>query len=171
MIDSKLTFRIQEIPEGWSSRVVELTPGDLDFEDIRLKSASVTVNFEKTLHFIKVDFHVDCVVYLTCDRSLDEFEQAVSGSYEVLFKSEVEEVSETETSKVKEFNVYELTLSVESEVQETIYLNQPIKKIHPRYLDDQGKPIEFETRRFGERGDEDEPGIDPRWEALKKLKN
>lgn len=171
MINSKLTFRIQEIPDGKSERRISLDPEDLDFEGLELKQATVEVRFEKTRYFIDVDFNVEADLFLICDRSLDEFEYHVQGSYEVLFKPEVEEVSVGKNSRVKQFDVRDLTLSIDQEVRDTVYLELPVKKLHPRYLDEEGVPLEFETRSFGDSAEEEEDSVDPRWEALKKLKD
>jgi uncharacterized metal-binding protein YceD (DUF177 family) len=171
VIDSKLTFKIQEIPEGKSERSVCLSDDDLEFDDLKLKKAVVGIQFEKTTHFINVDFDVEAFLLVTCDRSLEEFEQHVMGSYEVLFKPDIEDVSEGEHSKVKQFNIHDLTLSIDLEVRDTILLELPVKKLHPRFLDEEGNPLDFETRTFGDVSPDDEDLADPRWEALKKLKN
>jgi len=171
VIDSKLTFKIQEIPDGKSERSISLNAEDLDFDDLKLKQAILEVRFEKTRYFIDVDFHVEADLILTCDRSLDEFEYHVQGNYEVLFKPEVEDVSVGIDSRVKQFDVRDLALSIDQEVRDTIYLELPVKKLHPRYLDEEGIPLEFETRSFGDSSEEEEDPVDPRWEALKKLKD
>ncbi len=171
VIDSKLTFKIQEIPEGKSERNVSLTDDDLEFDGLKLKKAVVEIQFEKTTHFINTDFDVDAILWVTCDRSLEEFEQRIQGSYEVLFKPEIEEVSEGENSKVKQFNIHDLTLSIHAEVRDTILLELPVKKLHPKFLDAEGNPLDFQTRTYGDISPDDEDLADPRWEALKKLKN
>jgi uncharacterized metal-binding protein YceD (DUF177 family) len=171
VIESKLTFRIQEIPEGKSKRDVSLSDDDLSFDICTLNKAVVKIHFEKTTHFINVEFTVEAGMMVICDRSLEEFEKTVEGKYEVLFKPEVEDVSEGESSKVKQFNIHELTLSIDDEVRDTILLGLPAKILHPRFLDEDGNPSEFETRSFGDVSPDDEEIADPRWEALKKLKN
>jgi len=169
--DSKLTFKIQEIPEGKSSRDIALSHDDLTFENHELNKAVVSIQFEKTTHFINVQFSVEAGLMVICDRSLESFEKQVTGQYEVLFKPEVEDTAEGETSKVKQFNIRDLTLSIDDEVRDTILLELPVKILHPRFLDEDGNPLEFETQSFGDISPVDEEIADPRWEALKKLKN
>ncbi|MEX2574116.1 MAG: DUF177 domain-containing protein [Balneolaceae bacterium] len=191
MSESKLAFGIQEIPEGKSERTIALESGDLIFEEgetgvfeegetdsgtgarfrnVKLKQAELAVSFEKTAHFINVDFRISAVLIIVCDRSLEKFEYPVKGSYTVLFKPEVEAVSEGENSKVKQFDSHDSTLNIGKEVRDTVLLELPVKKLHPRFLDEQGKPVDFETRVFGKEETGDGNAIDPRWEALKKLK-
>ncbi|MEX1011187.1 MAG: DUF177 domain-containing protein [Balneolaceae bacterium] len=171
MNDSKLTFRILEIPDGKSTREVELAGEELQIEDRKVLSARVSFRFDRSLHFVKVDFDVNAVMSLQCDRSLDYFEHPVSGSYTVLFKPEAEEISETSEGKIKPFDSRDLTLSLDQEVRDTILLALPIRILHPRFLDESGEPMDFGTKRFGTAGRDMEKSSDPRWEPLKHLKN
>lgn len=170
VVDSKLTFRIQELPEGKSERRITLSGDELELEALDVKHADVDVRFYKTTHFIKIDFDVSALVTLTCDRSLDEFDYNATGTYSVIFEPDPESVSEDASVRIKAINSSDLTLTIEQEVRDTIMLGLPAKKIHPRFLDSEGRPLEFETRTFGKR-ESDEPVTDPRWETLKKLKN
>jgi len=61
-------------------------------------------------------------------------------------------------------------IDLEQDVRDTILLNLPTKKLHPRYLDEDGNPKEVLNEQFGDIPDEDEETIDPRWEKLKDLK-
>lgn len=167
---SKLEFNIVEIPEGESRRTVGLSSEDLDLSPYDFKGAEIDLCFYRTLHFIRVNFHVDADVELVCDRSLATYIQPVASDYEVLFKVDVQEETENEDGAVRRFNFSSNTLSVEEEVRDTVMLNIPIKKLHPKFIDEEGNPEEFETRKYGDIQEESEQ-IDPRWEKLKQLKN
>ncbi|MGD8426080.1 MAG: DUF177 domain-containing protein [Balneolaceae bacterium] len=169
---SKLEFKIVEIPEGESRRTVGLSDEDLDLSPYEFKGADIDLLFYRTLHFIRVNFHLNADVQLVCDRSLESYIQPIESDYEVVFKVDVQEESEDENGAIRRFNFSSNTLSIEDEVRDTILLNIPIRKLHPRFLDEKGQPTNFETKSFGDisedNGTED---IDPRWEELKKLKN
>lgn len=166
----KLEFNIVEIPEGESQRTVGLAEGDLDLSPYEFRGGDVRLSFYRALHFIRVNFLVEADVELVCDRSLENYIQPIASAYEVLFKVDVKEETENEDGAVRRFNFSSNTLSVEEEVRDTIMLKIPIKKLHPKFLDEDGKPREFETKKYGEIQDESGQ-IDPRWEKLKKLKN
>jgi uncharacterized metal-binding protein YceD (DUF177 family) len=167
---SKLTFKIQELPDGKSSRSVSLNRGDLALSDeVVLDEGLVEIEFYKTNHFIEVKFKVDVEAELTCDRSLKLFYERLEASYHVLFEPNPVENTETDKGAVRQIPADHLLLDIEKLVRDTIMLEVPARKIHPDYLDDEGKLKEFETQTFGPEADEDET-IDPRWSALKKLK-
>lgn len=169
---SKLEFYITEIPEGESRRVVELSDDDLDMSPNDFLGAELELDFYRTLHFIRVNFHVDSEVKLICDRSLEPYTQPIEADYEVVFKVDVEEETEDENGAVRRFNFSSNTLNIEDEVRDTILLNVPIKKLHPKFLDEEGNPKEFDTKQFGDVPEDDEgEKMDPRWEKLKELKN
>lgn len=169
---SKLEFNIAEIPEGESQRVVYLSDEDLDMSPYDFLGAELDLEFYRTLHFIRVQFHVDSQVELECDRSLELYNQPIQADYEVVFKVDVKEETEDENGAVRRFNFSSNTLNIEDEVRDTILLNVPIKKLHPKFLDEDGNPKEFDTKQFGDvREDDEAEGIDPRWEKLKELKN
>lgn len=169
---SKLVFNIVEIPEGQSRRTLALKAEDLDLSPYTFEGGEMDIEFYRTLHFIRVNFMVQADVEIQCDRSLDYFVKPVDAEYEVVFKVDVEEETEDEDGAVRSFNFSSNTLSIEEEVRDTIMLQIPIKKLHPRFLDEEGNPKEFEQKTFGSSGGgSEEEAIDPRWEELKKLKN
>lgn len=169
---SKLEFKIVEIPEGESRQTVDLSEEDLDLSPYKFEGGKVELLFYRTLHFIRVNFHVDSEVELECDRSLENYIQPIESDYEVVFKVDVREEKEDENGAVRRFDFSTNSLSIENEVRDTIFLNIPIKKLHPKFLDEEGKPKEFETKSYGDtRKDDDTEVIDPRWEKLKELKD
>lgn len=168
---SKLTFNIIDIPDGQSRRVVELEEADLDLSPHQFKGGSVDLEFYRTLHFIRVNFTVHTGVELICDRSLKPFVLPVEDDFQVVFKVDVEQETEDEEGAVRRFNFSSNTLSVEEEVRDTIMLNVPMQKIHPDYLDEEGEPVDFETKSYGDVKSSEQAAIDPRWEKLKELKN
>lgn len=168
---SKLTFNIIDIPDGQSRRVVEMEEDDLDLSPHQFKGGSVDLEFYRTLHFIRVNFTVHTGVELICDRSLKPFVLPVEDDFQVVFKVDVEQETEDEEGAVRRFNFSSNTLSVEDEVRDTIMLNVPMQKIHPDYLDEEGEPVDFETKSYGDVKSSEQAAIDPRWEKLKELKN
>jgi uncharacterized metal-binding protein YceD (DUF177 family) len=170
---SKLVFKIVEIPEGHSRRELELEEDDLELTPYAFKGGHVELEFYRTLHFIQVDIEIKADVELECDRSLELFIYPVEAGYEVIFKVDVKEETEDEHGAVRRFNFSSNTLSIEDEVRDTILLNIPMQALHPRFLDEEGNPKDFQTKTFGETGENenDNEEIDPRWDELKKLKN
>ncbi len=165
-----LKFKIFEIPEGPSQRAVQLQPEDLDLGNIPFKGGSIEIEFYRTIEFIRANFSISARVELICDRSLDIFEYPVEKDYEVLFKTEKVDESADEYGAIRNFDTKYQQIDLEQDVRDTILLVLPVKKLHPRFLDQDGKPKEFLNQQFGDTPEEGEDYIDPRWEALKELK-
>lgn len=166
----KLTFNIQDIPEGSSSTSYVLKETDLDLEPYKNLGGVIALDFNRTLYFIQVKFTVDIDVELVCDRSLKSFIYNVNRNFEVLFKVGVEKAKAEENCMIRPFDFDSLELNIEQDVRDTVLLDIPAKKIHPDYIDEDGSITNFETQKFGKQAVENDT-IDPRWEKLKKLKN
>jgi uncharacterized metal-binding protein YceD (DUF177 family) len=165
-----LKFKIFEIPEEQSEKTVELGTDELDLGDITFKGGSVHIEFYRSLHFIRTQFTVTATIELTCDRSLDAYDYTLDQDYEVLFKAEDIEESADENGAVRNYDNASQQIDLGQDVRDTILLNLPTKKLHPRFLDNDGNPKEYLDEKFGDIPD-DEERIDPRWEKLKDLKD
>lgn len=165
-------FKIFELPEGQSNKTLELDADALDLgEDVTFKGGVLEIDFYRTEQFIRAQFEVEATVELICDRSLDAFDHKVHQNYEVLFKADEIEESADENGAVRSYDHASQQIDLEQDVRDTILLNLPTKKLHPRFLDENGNPKEVLNEQFGDIPDEDEDQIDPRWEKLKDLKD
>lgn len=168
-----LEFYIQDIPEEFSTQTLDLDPEDLEIDPHTFKGGTIDLEFYRTLHHIRVNFTITTDVELTCDRSLEPFDHHIEADYEVLFKVDVQEEKEDEKGAVRRFNFDSNTINIEDEVRDTILLNIPVKKVHPKFVDEDGRIKEFEDKKFGTPDGEEaeEEPIDPRWQKLKELKS
>jgi uncharacterized protein len=125
------------------------------------------VVLDKHETFIEADFSIKGNVTLTCDRSLDTFEEPVDIHKKVMFK-----YGETPGEMSDEIVIIardETSLELGQLIYEFIVVSVPIKKLHPRFRTEEAE-IEGEGKIVYRASTENEPGADPRWDALKKLK-
>ncbi len=159
-----IEFKVNEIPDGKSEQVLSIDPIQIDIEDVELNNLQLKVHFDKSTETIRLHFNVIANVILICDRSLDPFDYIIDRDYDIVFnEGEVEEI-EDEHSAIRFLNRHENKIRIDKEVRDTILLGVPIKKLHPKYLDENGNPTDFQ-KTFS-----DKEYIDPRWEKLKSLK-
>jgi uncharacterized metal-binding protein YceD (DUF177 family) len=163
-------FRITDIPEGDSHLELDFDSEQLQLMDYPHKNGHLKLDLKKTEHFIKADFSVEVVLQLVCDRSLDTFDYPVNTAYSITFKAEATEEKTDEHEAIRNIDYISNTINIEEDVRDSILLSIPIKKIHPRFLDESGNPVDYVSDTFGDVACDDEERIDPRWEALKKLK-
>lgn len=164
---AKTVFKISDIPEGKSTRSLELGPDELELGYPQKGDIRVDVRFERRQGSILVEFDTRAVFVLTCDRSLDDFDHEIECSYRVLFKQNDVVEQDDETMATRLLDVSGNKMSITDELRDSILLEIPIKKLHPRFYDEHGEPLPFQ-KQFGETG---EPENDPRWDALKNLKD
>ena len=134
---------------------------------------TVDVMLDKQETLITARFVIDGSVVLTCDRSLEEFDYPLHVEEALLYQYGEEEEELTDeimiiTSRTQHINVAQ-------PIYEFIALAVPMKRLHPKYADDDHPLVEGEIVFSSQQDDTVDTAtdttVDPRWEALKKLKN
>lgn len=156
-------FKYDKIPFGISRRQLEPDPAEFDFDGLEVEHIQLDVDFTKNQQSTTVSFQVSAQMQLVCDRSLETFPKTLTGSYQVIFKIGTEPEEEADEAW-RPLDVSSNKIDITKEVRDTILLSVPVKKLHPRFYDENGEETPFE-QSFP-----DEPRIDPRWETLKQLK-
>ncbi|MEX0778485.1 MAG: DUF177 domain-containing protein [Balneolales bacterium] len=160
-----ITFKLNEIPEGKSSRKVNISTEELELSTLDVKNVMLHIDFIKTERSLQLSFDVEAEASLVCDRSLDKFDQVIAGEYNIIFDTKIEEEDEGEKDAARLLDVAKDEIDISKEVRDTILLSVPAKKLHPRFYDEEGNPSEF-SERYPDKDYED-----PRWDALKKLQD
>jgi uncharacterized protein len=131
------------------------------------------VELDKHETFIEATFNVTGLANLICDRSLDPFDYPVRFKRKIVFKygDKDEEISDEIIVIHRDTD----TLELGQYIYEFIGLEIPIKKLHPRYqqeedIDDNAEGKIIYTAGDTNKDPESDDDIDPRWEKLKKLK-
>lgn len=158
-----LTLEIVDFLSG--TRTVELTPTaeDLELDPADFRDIRVTAQLDRTGNRIFVQFDVTGTARLQCDRTLVDFDQDLDGRYGVLFAPpEEREGLGDAPDDVREFDPVTHTLDVTEAVRDTLLLSIPLRRIAPGAED---VPIKTSF------GSEDDDIADPRWEALRALRD
>ncbi|MFQ3214453.1 MAG: hypothetical protein ACI9XJ_000117 [Marivirga sp.] len=156
----------------------EYTVSDAFFEQfggeiVENGKVKIIISLDKRENIMEATITFAGYVDLLCDRSLKDFQHPIQVEKKVLLKYGLEE-SEFED------NVFIITKSTQvinlsQFIYETIALEVPLKKIHPDEVQDDEDnnqyyyiDEEFESEDDNSPKDEE---VDPRWAALKNLKN
>ncbi len=148
-----------------------------NFEDSLLEKGQlkVTVMLNKSETMIQATIAVEGWVELICDRSLDPFEFQINTNDQIIFKYGKEYAEISEEIITIPFETQKLNLS--QFIYEFIGLAVPMKKLHPKFIQEgEEENAEEETLHIYSTPidlDEDElkdDEIDPRWDILNKLK-
>ncbi|MCC5926127.1 MAG: DUF177 domain-containing protein [Bacteroidetes bacterium] len=161
---AKLQFKINEIPKGKSATQLKLTTEDLGIDSMEYRDLMLRVEFEKREALITVSFQISGEALLVCDRSLDTFWSEIDAEYTILFKESADFESEDDKTAVRRLDISGNIIKIDTEVRDTVMLSLPARRIHPRYFDESGELKEFENIK------EEREVTDPRWEALRALK-
>lgn len=131
---------------------------------------------DKSETMIRLDFHIVGSVEQICDRSLDEYEQPVDTRQTMLLKFGDHNEELSDEIELIERNT--ATVSVARFIFEFLSLSLPMKRLHPRFRDEEaeqdddspGRLIYQSDANLTDNDDDAQPeSIDPRWAALRKL--
>lgn len=131
---------------------------------------------DKSSTMIQLRFTIQGAAELTCDRSLEVFDEPVDTRGKIILKFGDHEEELTEEISIIHRN--RTRINVAGYIFELIALSLPMKKIHPDLrgpggqVSDEGESLVYSSESPDPAGTEGESDkLDPRWEALKKLKN
>lgn len=169
-------FKVNIIGLSQKSHRFDFTFGD-DFFKIYGKSlleggqfeAQVTLDKRETL--IEANFHIQGAAHLLCDRSLEPFDYPMDIDRRILFKYGEEEMELSE--EIVLITREQTALDLGKYMYELIAVDLPMKRLHPRFVDEEENAEEDIQLVYSSPADEtknEEDNIDPRWEKLKKLK-
>ncbi|MCL2414776.1 MAG: DUF177 domain-containing protein [Bacteroidales bacterium] len=133
-----------------------------DYDEISDCKIKINIDLEKTERFLKLDFHFNGKCFVPCDRCLDPVEISINHEETLItnFGNENDFDSEVWTIAPKE---HELIL--DNFIYEVLVLLRPLRVMHDieDCNPDMLKKLQAST--------ESKPAEDPRWDALKALKN
>jgi len=141
-----------------------------DYDEISDCKIKINIDLEKTERFLKLVFRFNGESFVSCDRCLDPVEISVNHEETLIvnFGNESDFDSEVWTISSKE---HELIL--DNFIYETLVLLRPLSVMHdiencnPKMLE---KLTSLGTSQ-SQKSSESKPMEDPRWEALKSLRN
>jgi len=146
-----------------------------NFGLIETGEAKAIVEFHKSETLIDMTIKVRGKVELICDRTLEPFDFPIDTENKILFKFGEKDEEVSDEILVIDRNTQRLNIA--QHVYDFISLSVPMKKIHPRFLQTEDEhPEEEATLIYSSQEIEEElkntiEEIDPRWNALKNLKN
>lgn len=141
----------------------------IDAPDVMHGELDVEVNVQKVADMFRFDIHTDGVVHIPCDICLEDMDQPIDADNHLVAKFGLEYNDDDEVIIVPE---EEGILDMSWFIYEFIVLNIPIKHVHaPGKCNPAMIQMLHEHNAARSSEEEEEQTIDPRWDALKKLKD
>ena len=141
----------------------------IDAPDVREGELDVTLIVRKASQFFELDFHTEGIVHVMCDLCLEDMEQPIVSDDHLLAR--FGDTSLDEGDDVVTVDENEGMLDTSWLIYEFICLAIPIKHVHaPGKCNAVMSKLLSEHSAARSSEEEGEQQIDPRWEALLKLK-
>ena len=140
----------------------------LDDAEVKKGSLHVSVSIRKATGFFELNFHTEGTVIVQCDRCLDDMEQPVETDNRLIVKLGSEYSEEDDIIVVPED---EGILDTSWFIYESVALAVPIQHVHQLGGCNVAMSEKLQELSAARSSDADAQEIDPRWEALLKLKS
>ncbi len=143
------------------------------FSDELTGNFNANVKLTKTALMLQVKFEIAADLNLICDRTLEPFDESFVSNGIYFFKfGEESNQDYSDEMEVIEFGTQ--TINIAQHLYDFIALAVPLKRIHPSLRTDDDSEDDIlvyssEGKKEIEKVEEEQV-IDPRWEALRKLK-
>jgi uncharacterized metal-binding protein YceD (DUF177 family) len=152
--------------------VYDFESGDAFFEELEQELVSkghfkTHLVLTKSATMIILDFEISGIVGLTCDRSLEPFDEAFEVKEKLILKFGDKDEIYSDEMEVIRFDTTRINIA--RHIFDYIVLGLPMKRLHPRFRDDNANEEIFVYSSSEKKQEEEEP-IDPRWAKLKQLK-
>ena len=131
------------------------------FADIEVHARLDYHNYDVRHRRLLVRFDAAATARLECDRTLVPYEERVEGEHTALFSA----TADPEDDEVTLLGPDDHQVDLAEAVRETLLLSLPMRRVAPEARD-----AALDTT-FGADTDDDGAPIDPRWEALRNLRN
>ena len=148
------------------------------FENSPLEQAdlNVEVTLEKQDNLITALYDIQGTVELECDRSLEKFDHPVAIQERIIYQYGEEEQELDDDIVIITNNTQ--SINVAQYLYEFVNLAVPMRKLHPKYAEEENPLVDGEIifssaadQQAEAREEEKDEPVDPRWNALKNLKN
>ncbi|HEX6889806.1 MAG TPA: DUF177 domain-containing protein [Chryseolinea sp.] len=136
----------------------------------------VDLLLDKHETFLEGEFKIKGNARLVCDRSLEPFDFPIELTRKIVFK--YGDKNEEITDEIIIIHRDTATLEVGQYIYEFIALAIPLKKLHPRFTDEEEQDEDLSTGKIvysseaegDDNNNDNDNEVDPRWNILKKLK-
>lgn len=159
-----LLVDIHALPDGVHAQTLRPAPEDVGLDPARFADLSVDLRLDVAGQRILAQFEARATATLECDRTLVDFEQPIAGSHTVLFAPPEQLPGEPSDDAIP-LPEEALVLDLTDPVRDTLLLALPARRIAPGAED-----LDLPTS-FGETLDDEGRPVDPRWDALRALRD
>lgn len=149
-----------------------------EYSEIDRANCQVRLNMEKQSTMLVLNFFISGSVVIPCDRCTDDMEIQIEGEYGYIAK--FSEEPRLDTEEIVYLPPSEYQIDVKESIYQFIHLSLPSKRVHDegecneKMIETLDKyllvDIEPEALQDLQEDSQESSNVDPRWEALNKLR-
>ena len=153
---------IASLPDGLHHETLHPSADDLDLDPETFSDVAVDLRLDIAERRVLAAYTVSATARLTCDRTLDDYDQPVEGAHAVLFTADAAVAEGEPDDDTRPLPDDATALDLTESVRDTLLLALPLRRVSPA-----AQAAEIPSQFGGP--DEGEPA-DDRWAALQALR-
>ena len=158
-------FRVPlaSLPEGLHQETLHPSADDLDLDPETFSDVAVDLRLDIAERRVLAAYTASATARLTCDRTLDPYDQPVEGSHSVLFTADAPAADSEGDDDTRPLPDDATSIDLTESVRDTLLLALPLRRVSPA-----AEAADIPSQFGGP--SEDEPA-DDRWAALQALRD
>lgn len=153
------------LDEGLHEQTLVPMAEDLGLDPEVFSELSVNLRLHVAERRVVASFDVSGFAALQCDRTLVTYRQPLRGNHTIAFLPPEHIAADSEDDGLQALPESETGIDLTSAVRDTLMLSLPLRRVAPEAED-----AEITTSYGDQQTPEDAP-VDPRWDALRKLRS
>ena len=154
---------IANLPDGLHRETLTPSADDLGLDPAVFSAVEVAVTLDVSERRVLAAFTASATARLTCDRTLEPYDHAVSGDHAVLFSADAPPQDDEPDDDLQPLADDAQALDLTAPVHDTLVLALPLRRVSPA-----AREAKIPTA-FG--GPSDDEPADDRWAALQALRD
>lgn len=141
-----------------------------EYNEFNSAAINVAVQLNKMSTMLELEMNASGIINVDCDLSSEPYDQPISSELELVVKFGDEFNDENEEILIVPHGEHQVNIA--QYIYEMLVLAVPSKRVHPGVLDGtlQSKAVDRLNELQPREEKDNTEDIDPRWDALKKLK-
>lgn len=165
---------LKEGKHDFSFDITEKFFDAFDIDEVEKAEITVDIDFNKKTSHFELDFDVQGYLFTTCDRCLANYPQELLDEFKIFIKLTDEVDQESDDPNVIFLNRQETHIDLKQLIYEFIQLSLPLQRVcapepgKTEYCNQE--TLKHINKHEASSSEEDNNDIDPRWAALKNIK-
>jgi len=125
-----IKINIATLKEGDQTLEFTCDAKEIGLDDVKIKDKLlISIDLFKIAHQLDLKISVKCLIYLACDRCLENYDYPINSIFELVFVQKGAREKSFDDGYIKSFTPYMQTIDITEDIREFVLLSIPMKHL------------------------------------------